>query len=492
MLRKFAGKDLTFSLFLLLIILIIVTSLPAADKEELISGPELQARLDSIEIKYQAAKQAQAGFYATKYMSLGEELYKKINDNKNKTQGLPLKDINLVQSLFEKAQVAAVLMKSNYDQYLTSRAYGDSIGASTFDSKGWEKAEKKFEKTITCLENGRNEEALKTIQEADALFKQVIIAFLNNKYIIDIDNKIQAIEKAGIKNNAPISLQKTKMMLQKTKSQLNKDKKESGEFLALVKTTLQEIEHASEINKCVIQTKDDKNTLEQLRLNEESTLQQIASKFDFTLDCSKGKDNAVNSLLNQIDEEKKKYQNFEYALAEKDKQILELQTNNTQYKNHINHLTVVQDSLTMTFRKIGSLASDIVPIQNALDSTDIISYYDKEKIILRLPGKVFIEKQNYPNPKYFAALTKISKALKNLNNCLFTIEGHATLDSKAEINKSNSQEKANAIRDYLTADGRNIQDYIAIGFGNSKPIAPDNKEGKILNNRIDIVIQRKN
>lgn len=72
---------------------------------------------------------------------------------------------------------------------------------------------------------------------------------------------------------------------------------------------------------------------------------------------------------------------------------------------------------------------------------------------------------------------------------LIRIEGHVDAGGNTAFNQALTEKRAMAVLQWLVAKGMDCKRLLAVGFGDSKPIAPNNTtEGKMQNRRIDIKI----
>lgn len=82
------------------------------------------------------------------------------------------------------------------------------------------------------------------------------------------------------------------------------------------------------------------------------------------------------------------------------------------------------------------------------------------------------------------ALVNILKAYPSTN---FAIEGHTDSTGSDKINQTLSEQRAQAVKDYLVEKGIPSANLSASGFGSSKPIAPnDSRKGRQANRRVEI------
>jgi len=72
----------------------------------------------------------------------------------------------------------------------------------------------------------------------------------------------------------------------------------------------------------------------------------------------------------------------------------------------------------------------------------------------------------------------------------FTIEGHTDSVGSKKNNQKLSESRANAVRDYLIANGIDAARLTAEGFGEDKPIAPNNtRKGRAENRRVEVKLK---
>jgi outer membrane protein OmpA-like peptidoglycan-associated protein/tetratricopeptide (TPR) repeat protein len=92
-------------------------------------------------------------------------------------------------------------------------------------------------------------------------------------------------------------------------------------------------------------------------------------------------------------------------------------------------------------------------------------------------------------PESFAELDKLQKLLSQNNTLKVEISGHTDNVGKDTDNQILSQKRAAAVVDYLIAKGINANNIKAIGYGETRPILPnDTEENRQLNRRIEMKI----
>src|SRR5438552_3386501 len=95
------------------------------------------------------------------------------------------------------------------------------------------------------------------------------------------------------------------------------------------------------------------------------------------------------------------------------------------------------------------------------------------------------------------ALKKVAVVLSQFPESIVTVEGYTDSKGSKAFNMQLSQERANAVKDWLVKDGNVPANITARGFGEQNPVAPntnadgsDNPAARALNRRVSIVVEK--
>ena len=89
-------------------------------------------------------------------------------------------------------------------------------------------------------------------------------------------------------------------------------------------------------------------------------------------------------------------------------------------------------------------------------------------------------------PDSYARLDTVVEYMVHKKEARIEISGHTDTTGKKAANKKLSQARADAVRDYLVSKGVDADRVKAVGYGDEKPIAPnDTAEGRLKNRRIE-------
>ena len=91
------------------------------------------------------------------------------------------------------------------------------------------------------------------------------------------------------------------------------------------------------------------------------------------------------------------------------------------------------------------------------------------------------------DPATITSLTAMKDILKDYPTAKFSIEGHTDSDGSDVLNQKLSEDRANAVKNFLIEKGISADNLSAVGFGESKPIATNKTAaGKALNRRTEV------
>jgi outer membrane protein OmpA-like peptidoglycan-associated protein len=110
---------------------------------------------------------------------------------------------------------------------------------------------------------------------------------------------------------------------------------------------------------------------------------------------------------------------------------------------------------------------------------------DYAKTILFNSGKSTFKQQTLP------VLKSIASILKEYPTAKFSIEGHTDSTGTDMLNQKLSEDRANAVKNFLVENGIAADRLSASGFGKSKPIDSNDKEsGRANNRRVEVKLMK--
>jgi len=117
---------------------------------------------------------------------------------------------------------------------------------------------------------------------------------------------------------------------------------------------------------------------------------------------------------------------------------------------------------------------------------------EQRGVVITLDGQVlFVTGKAELLPIARDRLNQVAKSLKELDDDkLVSIEGFTDSRGPDDMNLKLSQDRANAVKDYLVSQGVKPEKIRALGRGEANPVASnDTPEGRANNRRVEIVVQ---
>jgi outer membrane protein OmpA-like peptidoglycan-associated protein len=129
-------------------------------------------------------------------------------------------------------------------------------------------------------------------------------------------------------------------------------------------------------------------------------------------------------------------------------------------------------------------------VRTYFDPQEAEVYKREGQLIIRLKAMGFPVGQSIILPKNYALLSKVQRAVRTFDEVDLIIEGHTDSTGSEEVNDLLSEQRADAVRQYLVANGTLAYDkIIAVGYGSHRPLASNKTEkGRAINRRIDLII----
>ena len=130
-------------------------------------------------------------------------------------------------------------------------------------------------------------------------------------------------------------------------------------------------------------------------------------------------------------------------------------------------------------------------IQNYFNADEAEVYKQGGQLVIRLKAIQFPVGKAVIMPKNYELLSKVQKSIRTFGEPNVVIEGHTDSTGSDEVNEHLSQQRAEAVRAYLTANRTLSYDRIvALGYGSMRPLASnETADGRAVNRRIDVIVK---
>ena len=444
------------------------------------------------------AKEAQADIYSPNQFESALKDYKEADEDYKKGKNLDSirKKIRAATTFFLKSIETTKLAKIHFSKCINARSDALAAEAPAFRHQQWERAESILNDAAKTLEKGKLNDARSKADEAEQVYRQVELESIKAHYLDETKALLEA-EKKGLEKVAPLTYGKAQRSIVMAEKLLMENRYDTDEARQIAQQAKYEAQHGLYIASVVDKMKSEDQTIESLLLDGEKPIQKIADEFDMNAQFHEGYDQPIQSILQGIQDLRKKNASLEQDLRDKEEQISILTEQITQMesqmgemKSQLGDLKTKEATLTDLMEQQRLKREKFNRVDAEFTSQEAQIIREDDKVIIQLyaltfpVGKAIIESQ------YFGLLSRVIKAIGEYPEYDITVEGHTDSRGGDAANMKLSTERANAVRDYLVASADIDPSRInALAYGESKPIASnETEEGRRKNRRITVVI----
>lgn len=129
-------------------------------------------------------------------------------------------------------------------------------------------------------------------------------------------------------------------------------------------------------------------------------------------------------------------------------------------------------------------------LRDRLQGTGVSVTRTETGIILNMPGNISFPSGQYAIlPSFYEVLNSVSLVLKEYDKTAVKVSGHTDSTGGFEMNQTLSENRAQAVSDYLASQGVSRARLQAYGYGPRNPVASnDTPQGRAANRRVEIEI----
>jgi outer membrane protein OmpA-like peptidoglycan-associated protein len=215
----------------------------------------------------------------------------------------------------------------------------------------------------------------------------------------------------------------------------------------------------------------------------EGTLQQTASQLSAPDMQDQSFDQQVENILATISAQQADHEFTLKKAKEQQAEITDLQQKIASLKGQSRK----QQERLLAQKRLNQL---FIEVQGHFNPTEAEVYKRENQLIIRLKAMHFPIGQSVIMPENYALLGKVQRTIRAFGEPDVIIGGHTDSTGPEPLNEHLSEQRAEAVRQYLVANGTLPYDkIIAVGYGSMRPLATNSTEkGRAINRRIDITI----
>ena len=438
------------------------------------------------------AKKKQAQILAPSNFGKAMEAYAKAEADLKKGRSLEKirKKIQRARTYFERAIEATKLAEVTFAAVTAARNDAQSADAPRYARDTWEKAELKLMEAAKELEKGDVKDARKKGKEAEDLYRRAELEAIKANFLTPAWTLLDKTERLRVDRYAPRTLARARELAKKAEDLLRQNRYDNDEARNLAQEAKYEAAHAIYLSQMIEKFKKSDLDFEDVFLMVEKPLQRIAGTLDFVARFDKGYEIPTEMAVTKIKDLQDKLRLALEVIEKRNAEIKTLQEQIASMEKRLGSLTAAEKALQERLDQLRQQERVFDELARMFTRQEATVLREGNNVIIRLYGLTFPVGRAVIEPQYFSLLTKVQQALRKFPNCRVIIEGHTDSRGSDEQNQYLSEQRAEAVRQYLLANmGWNPSRIRSVGYGESSPIASnDTPEGRAQNRRIDIVI----
>jgi len=392
---------------------------------------------------------------------------------------------------FKTATTAARLAATAFAQVMKSRQDAANARAPELSSEIWQEAQRKFGDAIRLLERGDLKGAKRRDIEATSLYRDAELVAIKAQYLTETRRLLADADRARVGRYAPITLGRAKQLLADAERELNENRYDTDLPRSLAQQANYEAKHAIYLSEVVRKVRDRDLTAEQLVLQWEKPMRDIAGAADIIPDMESGPTDLSIELVTYIDLMRNENQALGQENTENEIRLADMQEEMAALDERLGGATAERAALVQRLEAQARVKQQFEQVEKMFATAEARVFREGNNIILRLVGLTFDSGASQIKPQSFDLLAKVEKAIDVFPRSELIIEGHTDSFGGDDSNQKLSQERAESVQQYMI-NAMRIPTYrlIATGYGETRPVASNETEsGRTRNRRIDIVIR---
>jgi len=411
-----------------------------------------------------------------------------LNDAQKKLrQGDKLSDIQrAVQLGFKRlvdgkefTNIADVILKDAF----AARNAALEARAPEFSKAKWKAAEEAMRSAGREIEKGDQNDARNDAKEAENHYREAELNAIQVNLLGTAREHRADAKQADAEEWARQTWTDAKRKLKNAEQILESDRSNRDESRMLAEEASRQFQRARLLTQTAKRIDDDvERNAEKALLQYESYLDRIAKALGTPITFDDGPDAATKRLVAAVQSQREDRTNLQATLEER--------------RERIDRLQQMVDSLD---KRAGSASAELqsqrerdqmlARVRALFQSEEAEVLTSGDAMIVRMKGLNFASGSAEIQPKNYGLLTKLQQVIREFSGPI-TISGHTDARGNDALNMKLSEQRAEAVRQYLDANMDLAPDRIqAVGRGESEPIATnETNEGRLQNRRIDVKI----
>lgn len=381
-----------------------------------------------------------------------------------------LKKVAIGKAYLNNANSVAEVARGNIEDVIAARQAAVTAGAPSYFGKEFTRADKELADVTTDIEKNKLNKATKERSELQARYLELELMAIKEKHLGESRNTIALARKEKAEKFAPRTLAAAEKSYKDTEAYITANRHNTVAIETRAEETKQSAMHALNINRTA--KGSDKVSSEETALAMEQERMRVAAK------------------ENQLTNVRSELENTQGALSQTQGELSNTQTALEGSVTANTALMTEQQKLEAEKQ----LNEKYEAARKQFSSKEAEVYKQGNALLIRLKGMEFPSAKATIQPKNKELLEKVTAVMGDFGASNVVVEGHTDSVGGKQVNDRLSQNRADAVKDYLQSNGGAVQgsqtSIEAVGYGYQKPLASNKTaNGRAQNRRVDIIIK---
>jgi OOP family OmpA-OmpF porin len=377
------------------------------------------------------------------------------------------------------------------------KAWSDALTAEApkLAGEAWQRAAQRFTDAMAANERNDMRTAQRRAAEAEVLLRDVELTAIKASVLNEARGLIAQAEQSKVEKVAPRTLQAARRYLAEAEREIQLNRYDLASPKNLAAQARYEARHAlhlAQVIKQVLEQEDRGQAgLEQLILSWEEPLKRIAAEMELSPRFDEGFQRAMQELLEHTQQQHQVTRRLTLELEDKNQQIASLKSENQRLEARLGGVSEERIALQRRLDAQERLRANVAAVAASFTPDEARVFRQGEDVVISLLGIKFASGRSSLDAANTALMHKVREALALFPGASIVVEGHTDANGSDSANLILSQDRADAVKQYLVSNFQIDPERItSIGYGEARPVATnETAEGRARNRRIDLVVR---
>ncbi len=394
-----------------------------------------------------------------------------------------------------KANETAVRARETFASMVRTRNDALASKPAQYSPDKWASADERFRDAMSRFEKGDTEAAQRRGAESEVLMRDAELDAIKNRVLGQARKLIAQARDAKVADVAPQTLSNAERLLLQADQEISRNRYDLSVPESLTREAEYEARHATYLAQLIRDTlkkeKDGQHGMEALLLAYEAPLQQIAVEVNTTARFDGSAQTAMQSILASVQQRTQELTRAKADLDDRNAEITELRAQMQRLEDRLGGVSEERLALQRRVAEQEALRANSAAIEASFSPSEARVYRQGDDVVLSLTGINFGVGRSTVAAASEPLLKKVQDAIARFPGASVVVEGHTDSNGTESQNLLLSQDRADAVKDYLVRNaGVNVERITSIGYGEARPVAPnETAEGRARNRRIDLIIR---